>query len=268
MKKKIILTIIVFILLIVNVYLLSNYVFARFRNKAVLEKYDIALAKELSNSNFVINKIMLYSSASGINRNSNFQQTHWVLDILQYTDIAIYFNKPKELNSFNTAEALSISNVNLQVASDKFTPALYYLDANNFGTGSILSEYKIKDNLEFTVLNFDNKDNSIMYNTPVFFSDLSNPVTLKFTNLLYKNYSIENTEKLIFDGNLLSKTPLKEKDLKASLNFNITISNFEKEKYSTNVSLEIPLQNSKGSIFDGKVLETKNINLPLLKIQE
>ena len=55
---------------------------------------------------------------------------------------------------------------------------------------------KIEDNLEFTVLNFDNKDNSIMYNTPVFFSDLSNPVTLKFTNLLYKNYSIENTEKL------------------------------------------------------------------------
>ena len=255
MKKKIILIIIILILFILDIYLFYNYVFARFRNKAYLEKSDVKFAEKLSNSTFAIDKVTLYSSA-------------WVLDILEYTDIAIYFKKPKELNSVNTAETLSISNVNLQVSSNKYTPALYYLDANKFGTENILSDYKIEDTLDFTVLNFDNKDNSIMYNTPVFFSDLSNPITLKFTNTLFKDYNIENTEKLIFDGSLLSKTPVKLTDLKAVLSFDINISNFEKEKYSTNLSLEIPLENKKENIFDGKILETKQINLPLLRIPE
>ncbi len=268
MKKKIILIIIILILFILDIYLFYNYVFARFRNKAYLEKSDVKFAEKLSNSTFAIDKVTLYSSASAINKNSNFQETNWVLDILEYTDIAIYFKKPKELNSVNTAETLSISNVNLQVSSNKYTPALYYLDANKFGTENILSDYKIEDTLDFTVLNFDNKDNSIMYNTPVFFSDLSNPITLKFTNTLFKDYNIENTEKLIFDGSLLSKTPVKLTDLKAVLSFDINISNFEKEKYSTNLSLEIPLENKKENIFDGKILETKQINLPLLRIPE
>lgn len=249
MKKKFLLSIIALILLILDIYLFYNYIFARYRNKIYLEKFDITLADELSNSSFVIDKVMLYSSASARNKNSNFQETNWLLDIFEYTDIAIYFKKPTELNSNNSVEALSISNVNLQVSSNRYTPELYYLDANKFGTESILSNYKIKDTLDFTVLNFDNKDNSIMYNTPVFFSDLSNPITLKFTNTLFKNYSIESTEKLTFNGSLLSKTPIKLADLKALLSFNINISNFEKEVYSTNISLEIPLENEKNNIF-------------------
>lgn len=249
MKKKTILIIIISILLIL-ICIFSNYVFKRLRNKTSLEKFDITFAEELSNSPFIIDKIMLYSSASAVNKNTNFQETNWVLDISEYTDIAIYFKKPEELNSKNTAETLNVSNVSLKVSSNKYTPAFYYLDANNFGTESVLSNYKIEDSLDFTVLNFDNKDNSIMYNTPVFFSDLSNPVTLKFTNLLFKNYSIENTEKLIFNGSLLSKVPIKLEDLKASLSFDINISNFEKEKYSTNVSLAIPLENGKENIFN------------------
>lgn len=265
MKKKLLLSIIALILLVLDIYLFYNYIFARYRNKIYLEKSDVALADELSNSAFIIDKVTLYSSASAINKNSNFQETNWLLDIFEYTDIAIYLKKPKELDSNNSVENLSISNVNLQVSSNKYIPALYYLDANKFGTESILSDYKIEDTLDFTVLNFDNNDNSIMYNTPVFFSDLSNPITLKFTNTLFKNYSIENTEKLTFNGSLLSKTPIKLADLKALLSFDINISNFEKEVYSTNINLEIPLENEKNNIFGGEILETKQMNLPLLK---
>lgn len=264
MKKITILVTLIIILSILDCYLFFNFIFVRFRNENSIQKYDVALANELYNSNFEIEKITIYSSASGINKNQNFQDINWILDIFQYSDIAIYFKKPKSMNSDYTAESLIISNVKLNVASNRYTPSLYYLDANNFGTDKILADYKIENNLEYTVLNFDNKDNSIKYNTPVFFSDLSNPITLKFTNTLLTNYSIPNTEKLIFDGSLLSKANIKSKDLKATISFDITITNFEKEKYSTNLTLEIPIQNE--NIFNGKILETKNINLPLLKV--
>ena len=150
-------------------------------------------------------------------------------------------------------------------SKENYSPSLYYLDANNFGTDSILYDYKIEDKLEFTVLNFDNKDNSIMYNTPIFFSDLSNPITLKFTNTLIKNHPIKNTEKLVFDGSLLSKTPLKLEDLKASLSFDINITNYANEKFIANLNIEIPLKNEEKNIYDGGVWEIKNIDLPFLK---
>lgn len=265
MKKKIILIIIIIILLILDVFLFFNFIYKRYRNKFFLEKYDIALANDINNNEFKINKIILYSSASGTNKNNNFQKTDWLLDIYEYTDIAVFFEKPKTLTTSNTIQALNISNIKYNVTSPKYEPTLYYLDGNSFGTDTISKDFKIDNKLEYTVLNFDNKDNSIMYNTPVFFSDLSNPITLKFTNTLLKNYSIKNTEKLIFDGSLLTKTPLTLKDLEASLSFDIEITNFANEKYISNVNIKIPLENSKETIFNGKILENKNVNLKFLK---
>lgn len=265
MKKKNILTLVVFILLALDIYLFSNYIYAQLKNKHTLENYEVSKYSEIANSEFKINKIILFSSASAINQNTNFQKNNWVLDIFEYTDIAIYFSKPDTLTSKNAIKNLSISNAKFNTSNNKFSPALYYLDARNFGTDAILSDYKIEDTLEFTVLNFDNKDNSIMYNTPIFFSDLSNPITLKFTNTLLKNYSIENNQKLIFDGTLLSKTPLKLHNLKASLSFDINITNYNNEIYSANLNIDIPLENNEKNIYDGEIYKTQNMNLSFLK---
>lgn len=265
MKKKIILTIIIFILLFLDIYLFFNFIYVRLRNKKTLENYDLQIASEISNSEFRIDKILLFSSASGINQNTNFQHSNWILDIFEYTDIAIYFSIPNTLTPSNTIQNLSISNPKFNVANEKYNPALYYLDGTNFGTDVILENYKIEDSLDFTVLNFDNKDNSIMYNTPIFFADLSNPITLKFTNTLIKNHTLENSEKLIFDGSILSKTPLSLENLKASLSFDINIQNYNNEKYFTNLNIEIPLENDDKNIFDGGIWQTQNVNLPLLK---
>lgn len=265
MKKKIILIVIIIILLILDIFLFFNFIYKRYKNKHFLEKYDISLANDINNNEFKINKIMLYSSASGINKNNKFQKSNWILDIYEYTDIAIFFDKPKTLTTNNTIKELTISNIKYNVSSPKYEPSLYYLDGNNFGIDTIVENFKIENTLEYTVLNFDNKDNSIMYNTPVFFSDLSNPITLKFTNTLIKNYSIENTEKLIFDGTLLTKTPLKLENLDASISFDIEITNFLNEKYVSNINIKIPIENQNKNIFDGKVLETQNVNLKFLK---
>lgn len=253
MKKNTILIILIIIILALDIYLFSTYIYAKYRNKIALETTDIKIANEISNSPFGINKIILYSSASAKNKNTNFQNINWILDIFQYTDIAIYIEANTPIKN------LSISNPKFS----KNSQALYYLDANEFGTGQSSQNFEISNNLDFSILNFDNSDNSIAYNTPVFFADCSNPITLKFTNLLFENYLIKNTEKLTFNGSLLSKTPINLEQLHSKISFNINITNYNNKTYSTTLNLTIPVETKSSTIFDGYIYLEKELNLPL-----
>lgn len=243
-KKKIILIVIIIILGVLDVYLFSTYIYGKYRNKLAIENSDVELASELSSIPFSVNKIILYSSAYGENENTNFQSSDWILDIFQYTDIAIYLDGNKAIKE------LSISNISL--ADNQH---LYYLDGTEFGTANILSDCEITNTLDFTVLNFDNNDNSIGYNTPIFFADCSNPITLKYVNNLYSSYTIANTEKLAFDGTLLSKTNVQLDDLKVNISFDINLKDYDNNSYYTTIYLTIPVKNSSSSILDGYVYE-------------
>lgn len=256
MKKKIILIVLIIIIFLIDCYILYNYIFIRYKNKFMLEKTDIALAQELSNSPFVVDKIILYSSAYGENKNINFQNSNWILDIFQYTDIAIY------LNSKEPIKTLSVSNIKFSNDSQK----IYYLDSTTFGTEQFIKDYEIIDELEFSVLNFDNKDNSIGYNTPVFFADSSNPITLKYVNTLFENYSIKNTEKLLFNGSLLSKTPIKLEDLSANISLDINVSDYNNQTYTSTLNIDIPIKSDTSTILDGYIYFEKDLNTPFFQI--
>lgn len=256
MKKKIILTIIVLILILLDIYLIFNFIYLKYKNKLYIEKNDVLLAEELHSSPYKIDKVLLYSSASAKNKNTNFQKSNWILDIYQYTDIAIY------LNCNSVPINLSISNINFKYDNSKFNPKLYYANPNHFGTGDILENFEINDKLDFSILNFENADNSVKYNTPVFFADSSIPISLKFVNTLSKNTVIENTEKLLLDGHLLSYTNLEENDLNIGISFDINILDNTGE-YTTNYEISIPTKNiSKGGITS----EKKDLNIPFFKI--
>lgn len=246
MKKKIILTIIVILLLILDIYLFFNYIYLKYKNKFFIENTDVVLAEELKNSAFKINKILLYSSGYGENKNTKFQNANWILDIYQYTDIALY------LNSSEAIKSLSISNFKSNFGN------LYYLDSKKFGTEEILRNYEINPILEYTVLNDSNEKNLVNYNTPVFFADSSNPITLKFVNLVAKNFKIENNEKLEFNGSILEKANIKLEDLKTNISFDINIKNYNNEEYNTTISFSIPIENKSTNIFNGSIFEEKN----------
>ena len=255
MKKKFILITLIIVLLFIEIFIFYNFIFIRYKNKTSIENIDIKIAEELKNSPFKVEKIILYSSASAENKNTNFQSTNWILDIFQYTDMAIY------ISSTEAIKALSVSNISLNNPSQK----LYYLDANEFGTGKIFKNFEIQDSLEFSILNFDNSDNSIGYNTPVFFADASNPITLKFTNTVFENYSIKNTEKIAFNGSILAQTPVKLDNLSNTISFNINIKDYNNNQYTTTLNIDIPLQNDISSILDGSCYsEQTNLNIPLL----
>lgn len=109
MKNRIKILFLIF-LLILLIGLLNHFIFQKWLSKIRFENDDISL----QNSPFSIEKIILYSSSYGENQNTTFQQSNWILNILQYTDIAIYLEHTGEtLNASNTVKKLSLENITL-----------------------------------------------------------------------------------------------------------------------------------------------------------
>lgn len=265
MKNFIKLFFIIFLLIIIIV-LSYNYIFLKFTNKHNLEMNSIHFFEK--SSNFTINKIILYTNAYGVNKNTNFQQSNWILDLYQYTDIAIFIdNGTDDLNSSNTIKKIYIEDINFYNSPKSGTTSLYYLDSGYFGTETYSEDYKIDNTLEFTILNDSNENDSIQTNTPVMFSDLSNPITLKYVNNnIYNNFNLPTNEAISFDGSLLNKSGISISSLESSFSFYIVIVNNNNETFKHLVHIDIPLSNTSGDIYSGFVLETKNnLNYSFLK---
>ena len=255
------------LLIFLTFYLFYHFIWLKYSNKYSLEKSSIALHESSENSPFSIAKVVVYSSGYGVNKNTTFQQNSWVLDVLQYSDIAIYIkNSGEELNSLNTVKKLFLENI--QISPPKIgLPNLYYLDSLNFGTPNRNENFKIADSLEFTVLNDANKENRIQYNTPTFFTDCSNPITLKYVNEKIKeNFEITSHEPIFFDGKLLKMANIDLADLEMTIGFRIHVVNYENEDYFYDFSLPIDLKNEEYSIYEGNILSKRDFeNLKFIK---
>ena len=251
MKKflKILLIIIFFILCF---YLFYYFIFVHLK---VLQNSS----QTPKNNPFSLAKIVVYSSAYGENKDTTFEQSKWILDIFQYSDIALYIdNGNAELNSENTIKKLWIENVKI-TTPNLGSPHLYYLNSLNFGTANFNKQDEISEHLEFTVLNDENLDSNLQYNTPTFFTDCSNPITLKYVNHSVKNeFEITSNEPLSFNGKLLQTAGISLKDLSAKLQLTIHIINHNNEDFYYNLFLPIPLETETQSILEGNLLFEKS----------
>lgn len=249
----------IFLSFILCIILFYKIIFSKFLIKSRFENDTINLSENIKNSPFSISKIILYSNAYGENQNTTFQQSNWILNILQYTDIAIYLDHSGEnLNASNTVKKLSLENIVL--SSPKLgIPSIYYLDSLNFGTANFNENDKLQNSIEFTVLNDENKNNDIQSNTPVFFTDCSNPITLKYINsAIKKNYTVTSNEPISFDGRLLQMANISLDNLKNNINFTIHIESNDNKDYYYDLDLPIVLENETSSIYNGNILIENN----------
>lgn len=257
--KNLMKKILIVLLLILFIFLLYHFILAKFLNKYSLEKEFINFSESIQNSPFSVSKAIMYSSAYGENQNTTFQKSNWILNILQYTDIAIYLeHSGKSLNSANTIKKLSLENI--QISPPMLgMPSLYYLDSLNFGTATFHENYKLDNSIEFTVLNDENENNEIQSNTPVFFTDCSNPITLKYVNQSVKeNYIVTSNEPVFFDGRLLKMANIPLSNLEANISFDIHLESNNSIDYFYHFSLPIYLENNNSSIYDGSIMIEKS----------
>ena len=261
MKNFIKFVIVIFVIIAI-IYLGYTFIFT---NKRASQT-----AESAQNSPFSISKITVYTSAHGINKNANFQQNNWVLDIWQYSDIAVFIdNGESTLSPENTVKALSLTDISIS-APKLGTSNLYYLDTLTFGTPTISENYKLADYLEFTALNDSNENSWAKYNTPIFFTDCSNPITLKYVNNPVKeNFEIQANEPVFFDGRLLKMAEIPLDDLAATIHFTVNLKSNDDKKFECKIALPISLENETSSIYDGSVLiENEYEDLSFEKVAE
>lgn len=203
---------------------------------------------------FQINEILIYCGASGEKFSDNYQNPEWNLNIYQYADIALYLERVDEFSNENNIKELYIDNIKLN-SPRLGTPGLYYLNPYDFGTDKIPYSDSIKESLEFNIVNSNNEKNDMSYSIPIAFQDLSNPITLKYVNKdILKEFKIDNTEKLIFGGEILKRARINPEDIKNTISFRINIKTGDNEIISSSIEIPIPQEGENGeSLYDGNI---------------
>ena len=260
--KKIILSFSLIILLLAITFISYNFIYATIKNKMELEA-SVEQVEKNNQSPFLIEKEAIFNSASAKNNvgNKKFDENNWLFTLLQYTDIAIYI-KPaeKKLSTSNTIKKISIDNIKINKSDNLLDSKLYYLDAQNFGTDIYKDSDLIENELSFSVLNDKNKDNIIKTNTPVFFSDCSNPITLKLVNTVDDNFKLSTNELYSFNSKILDKYITENnydiKNLDYEISFDINITSHDDVSYT--YPIVIKNEYSKLDLDKGYNLEVKN----------
>ena len=245
MKKTIL---IFFIFFIIVILIFSCFLF---RRKVKTEPDKIDVKKE-----FCIERIIYYSSANAISNTTNYQNPEWNLKIYQYTDIAIYINRPDNIDTAGYITEISLKNFKTDLENVK----VYYLNPNDFGNSVLNSDNSIENELQYTVVNSKNTENIQNYNIPIFFQDCSNPITLRIVTELSNNYKVPNNHTLIYNGNLIKEVGLGVSDLNQRVSFDLII-NSKNFKHIENINLEIPYEEEEKSILDGDIKIEKIENI-------
>lgn len=170
-------------------------------------------------SKFDVSKIHYYSNVNADVSKTTYDNPEWNLNVYQYTDIAIYVDRLSD--SYITK--VYIDNIDIE-NSKKGVQDLYYLNPTDFGACNKINEEKIDEKLEYNIIDDRNIDNDVKYNIPIFFEDCSNPITIRYINSeILKNYKIENTERVSFDGSLLKNGKIDLEDIESKISMKLNI---------------------------------------------
>ena len=125
-RKKIILTIITFILFII-VFILASMLFNKYVLKKEFEENILSFAEMNNKTVFKVNKIILFSSSDAKNKTSSISN-YTVKNLYQYTDMAIFINNnsTEEKTLENTFKKVSINNIKFNQKPETGEPKLYF----------------------------------------------------------------------------------------------------------------------------------------------
>ena len=219
----------------------------------------VEISDENENSVFNIQKILVYSSATAVDNSED--QSLKDVNISQFSDISIYIDNTSyitDLTNENTIKELYIDNIVINSNSDKGTKILNYKSPLSFGKYSSV-DTPANNRIDFNIVNTNSENENRDYNTPTFYTDCSNPITLGYLNKdLLTNYAVsDNANTISFNGKVLKEANIDLNDVNYTLNFNIHIVNNLNQKFLYNMSLNVNLNDDNGGIYNGYVYRGK-----------
>ena len=247
----------IFIAIIILLVLLYGNIIYKNIKRYNFAKDMINIVEKNEKPIFSVEKIYLCSSANVIDNSveKNLQD----LSIYQYADIAIHINNRKnieELTNKNTIKQLYIDNISLEASSDIGEKSLFYTNSLNIGQNTDFQNAVATDRIDFNIIYTNSDNNMADYSKPTFYTDCSNPITLKYlNNNIVKGYKMNEDSSISFDGKLLKKVGIPVDDIKCNIKFRVNIINNNEEKFSCWLNFDIPLDNlySKGTTINSAI---------------
>lgn len=256
-NKKIVLTIITIILFFV-VLLLAYLVFYKYFLKKNFENTVLDFSSKNQETIFEINNVTFFSSCDAKNKSAS-SSNFTIENLYQFTDMAFFISSPKEEKTLeNTLKSLYIDNITFSKKPNLGNANLYYKNFYNFAKSDIVDNNLISNKLDFNISSEDEANLDI----PTLYNNLANPIVLSYVNTNIKtDYTITNTNSPItYDGSLLKKCEVLLNSIRASLSFDVYLTNNLDQEFKTTITIDIPLESDNESIYDGSVTLKKDSN--------
>ena len=258
---KTVLTILILILCILA-FLYYDLIFSVSYAKDEFSNQVEKIAEQNENPIFKIQKILIYSSANAIDKSEN--ESLQDLSILQYSDIAITIDNTStvyDLTSENTIKELYIDNISITTGSDKGHQYVNYKSALDFAKYKEIEPLN-NDKIEYNIVSTNDENSHTDYETPTFYADCSNPITLEYMNEdIITNYSASSDSNTIsFNGKVLQEAGIDLNDINYNLNFTIHIVNNLNEEFICPVRLQVDLSGDDGGIYKGYKYDNTSVS--------
>lgn len=234
---NLIIFILAIIVIIIYIIILHNYI----QRKSYINQL-MEIVEKNEETIFSVEKIYLCSSANAIDTTE--EKNLKKLDLYQYTDIAISINNFIDNNGLtnkNTVKELYIDNIDLTLDNNIGTPSLLYTNLLKIGNREVVEDFTPVDRIDFNIIYNNEENESADYTQPTFYTDCSNPITLRYINNLGTEYSIKQDSTISFDGSILKNAGISIDDINCKVKFKINIVNNEDDYFSCWINLRIPL---------------------------
>ena len=258
---KTVLTIFILLLCILS-FLYYDLIFRTSYAKDEFSTQVEKVAEQNENPIFKIQKILIYSSANAIDKSEN--ESLQDLSILQYSDIAITIDNTStvyDLTNENTIKNLYIDNISITTSSDKGHQYVNYKSPFNFAEYKEIKELN-SDKIEYNIVSTNDENNNTDYESPTFYADCSNPITLEYMNEdIITNYAASSDSNTIsFNGKVLQEAGIDLNDINYTLNFTIHIVNNLNEEFICPVRLKVDLSGDDGGIYKGYKYDNTSVS--------
>ncbi len=234
----------------------NRFIFSKISAQNNFTKELLQIAEANREPIFKVSKIIKYSSAEATDNTA--EQNLQDLSIHQYSDIALYINNTEEeLTEKNTVKELYLDNFHIEVGYQHGIPAIYYKNPLEISKFRIIDENKIQDALTYKIIYTNEENENSNYETPIFFADCSNPITIGYINQnIVNHYQVTKENGLVsFDGRIFNNMDMNLKELSPKISFTIHLKNNLDEEFICNMSANLPLETEEGSVKSGYIIQ-------------
>ena len=183
------------------------------------------------NMPFKLTKITVISSQEGIDKPK--EGFKWAFDVSQNNDIYLYVEKNQNNSKQEVIKSILIDNINVEKQKEKGTINIYKPADSEDATVFVNEEDKKIQNIEYIGdLESDLKGQKI--------GNQGGIIAFRYANDNLAEYA--SNEEVINHNELLKKANINEEDLKAKLNFRLTIVLQSGKEYQAEVSLNMPVE--------------------------